>query len=71
MPKMPLFLIGKSFWKDLDKFYSKKLAPLKLISPKDQKIYKITDNVDDVVKAANKIGHLKIGENEYDKFVKI
>ena len=67
MPKMPMFLIGKSYWKSLDKLISKMLD-LKLISKPDTHIFKITDDLTEVVKAANKIGHPKISENFYDGF---
>ena len=67
MPKMPVFLIGKSFWKSFDKTI-KKMLELKLIGVKDVNIFKITDDVTEVVKAANKIGHPKISENFYDGF---
>ncbi len=66
MPRMPIFLVGKSYWKNLDKFFTKQLLPKSLIGLKDQKIYKITDDVMDVVKAANKIGHPLVGTNSYD-----
>lgn len=66
MPRMPIFLIGKSFWKNLDKFFQKQMLPNRYIGAKDQRIYKITDNVMDVVKAANKIGHPLVGVNTYD-----
>ncbi len=68
MPKMPVFLFGKSFWRPLDKFYSSKMLPNKLIKAGDLKIYKITDNVKEIVAAANKIGHPKIKTNYYDGF---
>ena len=70
MPKMPMFLYGKSFWKPLDKFFSSKMQPLGLIKSGDQKIYKITDDVRDIVKAANKVGHPKLNDNYYDDFAK-
>lgn len=70
MPKMPIFLFGKSFWKPLDKFYTTKMQPLKLINKDDQKIYKITDDIQEIVRAANKIGHPKIKTNYYDGFNK-
>lgn len=70
MPKMPMFLIGKSFWKPLDRFYKTKMAPAKLIGPKDCNIYHITDDIREVVRAANKIGHPKIKTNYYDGFEK-
>lgn len=67
MPKMPVFLIGKTYWHNLDKAI-KKMLELKLINPEDTKIFKVTDDVREVVKAANKIGHPKISENFYDGF---
>ena len=66
MPKMPMFLIGKSFWKPLDRFFASKMTPLKTINDKDRKIYRITDDIDEVVKAANKIGHVSIYDNIYN-----
>lgn len=66
MPKMPMFLIGKSFWKPLDKFFESKMQKMKLIKANDRKIYKITDDITEVVKAANKIGHPSIYENLYN-----
>ena len=68
MPKMPLFLFGKSFWKPLDRFYATKLTSLKTINPPDRKIYTLTDSVEEIVAAANKIGHPKIKTNYYDGF---
>ncbi len=67
MPKMPVFLIGKDFWKNFDKVIGRMLL-MKLINVGDAKIFKITDDVEEVVAAANKIGHPKISENFYDGF---
>ena len=67
MPHMPVFLVGKSYWKGFDKII-KQMVDLKLVSPKDTKIFKITDDLMEIVKAANKIGHPKISENFYDGF---
>ena len=67
MPKMPVFLLGEDYWKGFDKMIGKMIA-LKLISPKDTSIFKITDDPKEVVRAANKIGHPKISENYYDGF---
>ena len=67
MPKMPIFLIGKSFWKPLDRWFETKMQKsLKTINAVDRKLYKITDNIDEVVKAANKIGHRSIYDNLYN-----
>ena len=68
MPVMPMFLIGKSFWKPLDRFYASKMVPLRTIKPEDRKIYRITDNIEEVIVAANKIGHPKVKTNYYDGF---
>ncbi len=67
MPKMPMFLIGKSFWKPLDRWFESKLQKsYKTINPADRKIYKITDDITEVVKAANKVGHRSIYDNIYN-----
>lgn len=68
MPKMPLFLFGKSFWRPLDRFYATKMTSLKTINPGDRKIYKLTDSVEEIVAAANEIGHPKVKTNYYDGF---
>ena len=68
MPRMPMFLIGKGHWAPLDKFITNKMVKNKLVKAADQKIYKITDNIMDVVKAAEKIGHPSIHENLYNNF---
>ncbi len=69
MPKMPMFLIGKSFWKGLDKWYGEKMEhQLHTIAKGDRKIYRITDDIDEVVEAANKVGHPKIYDNLYNHF---
>lgn len=66
MPKMPIFLIGKSFWKPLDRWFESKMQRLKVINPADRKLYKITDDITEVIKAANKIGHRSIYDNIYN-----
>lgn len=68
MPKMPVFLFGKSFWRPLDKFFQSKMLPQGMISKGDMKIYKMTDDVKEIVKAANKIGHPRVKTNYYDGF---
>ena len=67
---MPIFLIGKSYWRQLDGFFQSKMLPLELIKKEDRKIYKLTDDIKEVVKAANKIGHPKVKTNYYDGFDK-
>ncbi len=67
MPKMPVFLIGKDYWRSFERVIQKMLN-LKLINVRDTKIFTITNDVTEVVKAANKIGHPKISENFYDGF---
>lgn len=67
MPKMPVFLIGKDFWKNFNKAITK-MEGLELINKEDTKIFRTTDDLNAVVRAANKIGHPKISENFYDGF---
>ena len=68
MPKMPMFLIGKSFWKPLDKFFESRMQKNGTIKARDRKIYRITDDITEVVKAANKIGHPSIHDNIYNNY---
>ena len=67
MPKMPVFLVGKSYWKAFGNVI-KKMLEIQVIGKNDPAIFKITDDLEEVVKAANKIGHPKISENFYDGF---
>lgn len=67
MPKMPVFLVGEDYWKGFDRMIGKMIA-LELIKATDTAIFKITDNLQEVVDAANKIGHPKASENFYDGF---
>lgn len=67
MPKMPVFLIGEEFWKGFDKTIGKMIS-MRLISASDTDIFTITDDIELVVNAANKIGHPKVSENFYDGF---
>ena len=67
MPRMPVFLIGKDYWRAFDRVI-RKMVELKLVNVKDTEIFTITNNIQEVVDAANKIGHPKISENFYDGF---
>ena len=67
MPKMPTFLVGADYWRAFDEVISE-MVSLKLINDGDSGIFKITDDVEDIVAAANEIGHPKISENFYDGF---
>ena len=67
MPKMPVFLIGSDYWSAFDAVINEMIG-LKLVKAEDAKIFEITDDVQKVVDAANKIGHPKISENFYDGF---
>lgn len=67
MPRMPVFLIGEDYWKDFEKIISK-MVDMGLINKKDTEIFEVTDDLNKVVEAANKIGHKKISESFYDGF---
>ncbi len=45
MPRVPVVLIGKKFWKPLDKFIRKHMLKNGLVSPGDQRLYVITDDL--------------------------
>jgi uncharacterized protein (TIGR00730 family) len=45
MPRVPVFLVGKDFWKGIDKFIKKHMLKSGLISKGDEKLYTITDDV--------------------------
>lgn len=66
MPRVPIFLYGKSYWRGLDKFVNGKMLKDSLIAYGDTKIYKVTDDINEIVKAANKMGHPKLGDNIYN-----
>ncbi|MBR0403382.1 TIGR00730 family Rossman fold protein [Candidatus Saccharibacteria bacterium] len=70
MPRMPVFLYGKSYWRGLDRFITKMMRE-KLINYGDTKIFKVTDDINEIVRAAEKAGHLKVGENIYDRANKV
>lgn len=67
MPRMPVFLIGEDYWNSFDSVIQK-MVELELIHKEDAGIFEITDDLQKVVDAANKIGHPKISENFYDGF---
>ena len=68
MPKMPVYFFGKSFWRPLDRFIASKMLPQGMVSKTDMKIYKLTDDIREIVRAANRIGHPAIKTNYYDGF---
>lgn len=67
MPKVPIFLYGKKFWKNLYKFFTKEMVSEKLINKEDLKLIQVTDDIKEIVEAANKIGHFKIDDKIYDE----
>lgn len=68
MPHMPVFLYGKSYWRPLDRYFRGKLLKEKMIKAADLHIYKITDDLEEIVRAANKMGHPRVDENLYDNY---
>lgn len=49
--KAPLILYGSDFWKPFDQFVRNSLGgDLKLISPGDESLYTITDDIDEIVR---------------------
>ena len=67
MPKMPFFFIGKSYWRPLIKFFSTTMLKNKMIKAKDLETFHLTDDITEVVVAANRIGHININNNIYNR----
>ena len=67
LPKMPVFLVGTDYWEAFEGAINK-MVELQLINVDDSRIFEITDDINKVVEAANRIGHPKISENFYDGF---
>lgn len=69
MPRVPIILFGKSYWRGMDKFFLKKMYKNKLISKKDMDLYMITDDVRKIVKIANEL-NIPEDVNIYDGYNK-
>ncbi len=67
MPTMPIFCVGKDFWRAIDPM-NRKILNMGMADKSEVKLVKYTDDLMEIVKAANKIGHPKISENFYDGF---
>lgn len=54
IPKAPLILVGGSFWKNLDKYLKENmLEQNQTISPGDETLYTITDDINEIVSIIN------------------
>ena len=66
MPTQPIFLIGKSFWRPMERFINGQLLGGDYIDQSDTELYTVTDDINQVIDAANKIGHVKVTDSIYD-----
>ena len=55
MPKVPIILCGRSYWKGLEKLFLKKLYGERMIHKKDMDLYMVTDDLKKIVKIANEL----------------
>ncbi len=56
IPKVPVFLVGVDFWKPLIAFFEKTLLEeFKTISKSDLNLFKLTDDLDEVVRVIKKV----------------
>ena len=62
-----MLLIGKSYWRPLVKFFKTTMLKNKMIKEKDLDLFVMTDDITEVVLAANKIGHININDNIYNR----
>lgn len=67
MPHMPYFLYNSQFWQPLVDFFRQTYLPAGLINEDDLSIFTLTDDIEEIVAAANQVGHPKVGDNYYDK----
>ncbi len=49
MPSLPIILVGTEFWKPLDEFIRGHMLAEDLISPGDEVLYHMTDDLDEIV----------------------
>jgi uncharacterized protein (TIGR00730 family) len=68
MPRQPMFLMGRNFWAPLDDFYQSRFENLEVIAKGDRELYRITDDIGEVVKAADEIGQVSVDDNLYNTF---
>lgn len=54
-PAPAIILVGKKYWKNLDKLIKKRLLKDQKISPEDLKLYTITDDEDEIVEIVKKM----------------
>lgn len=66
MPTQPIFLIGKSFWRPMERFINGQLLGGGYVDQSDTELYTVTDDINQVIDAANKIGHVKVTDSIYD-----
>lgn len=52
-PRVPVILVGSSYWNDLDTFIKKHLLSQGMISPGDESIYHITDDIYEICHIIN------------------
>lgn len=57
MPRVPIILVGKKFWRDLDRYLRRRMLYTGLISKGDEKLYHITE---DVVEIRRMIQHSEL-----------
>ncbi len=48
MPSLPIILVGTEFWKPLDEFIQSRMLRESLVSPGDEALYHITDDLDEI-----------------------
>lgn len=53
-PRAPIILVGESFWRPIEKFIENSLNDkYHTISPHDEKLYTITDDIDEIIRIVN------------------
>lgn len=68
MPKMPVYCYGSEFWNDLDAYFEKVFVGMGTINAEDRSVYKITDDLDEIIRGVDAVGHVDIDDNLYDRY---
>ncbi|GHU08533.1 cytokinin riboside 5'-monophosphate phosphoribohydrolase [Alphaproteobacteria bacterium] len=56
MPPTPIFLFGSQYWKPLNDFFARTMTERGFLNDGDLELYKITDDINDIVTAARQAG---------------
>jgi uncharacterized protein (TIGR00730 family) len=63
IPPAPIFMVGSQWWQALDAYFQQSLMAMGFLNPGDLNLYKITDDVNEIVAAADQIRGPEISDS--------